>query len=72
MDTPQNTCACGCGEDPGVYAQSHSQRGQVKGEPKRWIRGHENRGRVMTPAERAKITGRPITVRTPAQFTSGL
>lgn len=50
-------CECGCGENPGVYA--HSERGHERGEPRRWVPGHESRGRTLSPETRAKITGRP-------------
>lgn len=33
-------CACGCGEDPGVYAKSDKSKGQVKGEPRALAKGH--------------------------------
>lgn len=59
MDVPQNSCECGCGKDPGVYEYTHRQRGHVKGQPRRFVRGHESRGRRMSPEARAKITGRP-------------
>jgi hypothetical protein len=33
-----NLCECGCGEDPGVYVDT--SRGHKKGQPRRFIRGH--------------------------------
>jgi hypothetical protein len=33
-------CECGCKEETGVYKQSHPERGEVKGTPKRFVTGH--------------------------------
>jgi hypothetical protein len=33
-------CACGCGEDSGVYADSHPERGYLKGQPRKFKHGH--------------------------------
>ena len=33
-------CECGCGNPAPMAKQSHPERGQVKGEPLRFIRGH--------------------------------
>lgn len=62
MDTTQTKrCECGCGDHPGVYAATDARRGSRKGEPRRFIPGHEARGRKLSPETRAKITGRPIS-----------
>lgn len=36
-------CKCGCGKDAGAYAQSHPERGVVKGTPRNYILGHNTR-----------------------------
>ena len=33
-------CQCGCGEEAGVYTQTHGSRGVVKGEARRFKHGH--------------------------------
>lgn len=38
-------CQCGCGEKTPLAKNNNKKRGHVKGEPLRFIYGHENRGR---------------------------
>lgn len=38
------TCECGCGGIPPISDHSERARGYVKGEPKRFIKGHQARG----------------------------
>lgn len=46
-------CHCGCGnETDGVYPKTASDRGQVKGEPKRFLPGHANIVRSRPAEER--------------------
>lgn len=40
-------CECGCGEPVPIAVQNHTRFGWVKGQPMRFIRGHNNRGRAM-------------------------
>ena len=54
-------CECGCGGKAGAYAEA--SRG-----PRRFIPGHEARGRVMSVESRAKITGRPISSDDPSSI----
>lgn len=57
-----NLCECGCGKLAGVYLQSHPAKGQIKGQPKRFLPGHGGHGSL---AERASKThcknGHPIS-----------
>lgn len=39
-------CECGCGELAPIAPRSVKKYGYLKGEPQRFIRGHENRGRT--------------------------
>lgn len=41
-------CECGCGEAAPVYNQSHTARGIVKGQPARFIQGHQLREHLRT------------------------
>ena len=41
-------CECGCGQDAGVYKQSHPERGEVKGTPKKFIVGHNGARRTWS------------------------
>ena len=36
-------CECGCGQDAGVYAQNHLDKGQIKDQPKRFINHHNGK-----------------------------
>lgn len=38
-------CACGCGGVTKLIAKTDRRQGRVKGQPNRFISGHENRGR---------------------------
>jgi hypothetical protein len=40
-------CGCGCGEKTPIATRTKSKRGQYKGEPMRFIRGHATRGRTL-------------------------
>lgn len=35
-----NTCLCGCGLETGVYLVTDTRRGNVKGQPRRFLPGH--------------------------------
>lgn len=39
----QNPCACGCGEEAGVYTKTVKAEGRVKGEPRKYAPGHNPR-----------------------------
>lgn len=36
-------CECGCGKEVGLYTNSRPERGQIKGQYRRFIIGHNNR-----------------------------
>jgi len=38
--TPYGYCQCGCGQETQVAEQTRAARGWIKGEPKRFVRGH--------------------------------
>lgn len=49
-------CECGCGA-PAPFAKATSRRkGHVKGEPTRFISGHNNRGKAKSPETRARMS----------------
>lgn len=35
-----SACKCGCGQDAGVYAFTDIRRGEVAGQPKNYVKGH--------------------------------
>lgn len=43
QDIPYGYCHCGCGQKTKIAKQSWSRRGYVKGEPIRFIYGHQRR-----------------------------
>lgn len=48
-------CECGCGQRTNLARQTRQCRGQIKGEPVRFLRGHSMRGRKHSPETRAAI-----------------
>jgi len=48
-------CECGCGKKAPIAMYNHSKTGAVKGESRRFIAGHQNRGernrRILRPFE---------------------
>lgn len=40
-------CECGCGEEAPIAKRNQTRFGHVKGEPVRFINGHQNRGRLL-------------------------
>lgn len=45
MEERYGYCECGCGQKTTIAVQDHPRFGWVKGEPMRFVRGHNNRGR---------------------------
>ena len=43
MSESVSTCQCGCGAVVGVWEKSNRSQGRVKGEPKRFLKGHHSR-----------------------------
>ncbi len=44
-------CECGCGEPAPIARMTNRAFGYVKGQPIRFVNGHQNRGRVQTTRE---------------------
>lgn len=42
QNIPYGYCQCGCGQKTRIAPQSHTREGWVKGEPLRYIQGHNN------------------------------
>lgn len=42
---PYGCCGCGCGEKTRISARTHTCYGHVKGQPIKYIMGHQNKGR---------------------------
>lgn len=55
-NVPFGYCQCGCGERMQTALHTMTDRGWVKGEPKRYLHGH--RGRVVTEAHEPEICRR--------------
>lgn len=43
MLNPSGLCKCGCGRKTDIIKKSAKDKGWVRGEPKRWISGHQRR-----------------------------
>jgi ribosomal protein L40E len=67
-------CECGCGEAAPIARMTRKSRGHVKGQPVRFILGHRNRGREVSPQTRAKISastlGRKVSDETRAKLSA--
>ena len=44
-EIPYGYCECGCGRKTNIAKQNNKRYGWVKGEPKRFLRGHNSRGK---------------------------
>ena len=49
-------CECGCGQQTYVAPRTYSRRGWFKGQPKRFVNGHNWRGKHRSEAERATVS----------------
>jgi len=49
-------CECGCGRLTRISDRDAPQYGAVKGEPRRFVKGHARRGVVVTATTRAKLS----------------
>jgi hypothetical protein len=47
-------CECGCGTPTNPAKQTWTRRGVVKGQPQRFVRGHQTRGRKFGPCPEDK------------------
>jgi hypothetical protein len=56
MNIPYGFCECGCGQKTEVTPWSDRNRGFVKGEPKRFVRGHNGR-KALTDRYRVSESG---------------
>jgi hypothetical protein len=46
---PVHPCACGCGTEVSIATRSDRRNGQVKGQPLRYVSGHNNVRRSPVP-----------------------
>jgi hypothetical protein len=49
-------CECGCGSPAPLASQTDPKRGWVKGQPLRFVHGHNRRGKQNSVEHRAKIS----------------
>ena len=66
-------CECGCGQPTKMHPANCAARGDVKGEPCRFVKGHQNRGRTRSPAFRDAVRkgmmGRQVSEETRAKIS---
>lgn len=67
--TPFGYCCCGCGEKTRTSPYTMTDRGWVKGEPKRYLHGHH--GRVVGEALEGEICRRYAAGEHAGQLTTG-
>lgn len=53
-DVPYGYCQCGCGEMTKIISSSHSARGLIKGEPRKYVRGHNGHSEAFLKAARTR------------------
>lgn len=53
-EIPYGYCQCGCGQKTGVTSQATTKKGYQKGQPYRFVHGHNNRGVVGEKASQWK------------------
>lgn len=74
-DSSVKLCECGCGQPAPIATRTHSRYGWIKGEPKRFIRGHSFTGRKHSEESRAKIadasTGHTLSPESRAKVSAG-
>ena len=51
-DTPIHLCECGCGRPTPIARQSRTDRGQIRGQPIRFLQGHGGHDVHRIPAEK--------------------
>lgn len=49
-------CQCGCGEKTALWPDTNKNRGRIKGQPKFFINGHNQRGKTFSDEHRSKIS----------------
>ena len=62
-------CACGCGQETPLAPRNEKRFGHVKGEPMRFVRGHNLRGHNLRP-ERVPVSHDEIEDDAAEQFTA--
>lgn len=69
--TGPGLCQCGCGGKTEVAVRTSRRDGDVKGEPRRFIRGHHRRKRPLNPTGLCECgCGQPV-IRPDARFVNG-
>lgn len=69
-EIPYGYCHCGCGEKTTINPQTHTKYGWVKDQPRKYINGHQNRGRRLAEKSEwwrggTKNEGKYISIYTP-------
>ena len=45
MESRYGYCQCGCGQKTRISPQNHTQHGWIKGQPLKYMRGHNHSGK---------------------------
>ena len=64
-------CECGCGNDAGIYPRTQSRRGIRKGEPRRYLPGHNGNGVVGSGADLTRFAEEDRGYATPCHIWTG-
>lgn len=63
-------CECGCGEPAPIAKMNHTKNGYRKGEPMRFVSGHQFRNRKWTATQREKIVSAIRGQKRPPEFSA--
>lgn len=64
-------CGCGCGEQPPIATHTRASRGFKKGEPQRFVPGHQNRVRAYPRADLSRYEVQDQGYKTPCWIWTG-
>lgn len=55
-EIPYGYCHCGCGEKTKIAAYNDPRFGEVKGQPRRYLKAHHHRRKIVSAQTRARIS----------------
>ena len=56
MGTNNNLCECGCGKETEKIIHNHTKSNSIKGEYRKFIKGHQTKGKHISKEHRDKIS----------------
>ena len=62
MESRYGYCQCGCGQKTKISLQNHTKHGWIKGEPLKYINGHNRNGKKGSCATVGRVVFGTIVV----------